>query len=58
MMVRRTGLNRAAQEWGGWSDFYMLSKHYAHALPAQLEQASDELASIALEGEKEEPPNN
>jgi len=48
-MVRRTGLTRAAQEWGGWSDFNMLSKHYAHALPAQLEQASDELASIALE---------
>lgn len=45
-MIRRLGLTRAAQEWGGWSDFAMLSRYYAHALPAQLSQASDELASI------------
>jgi integrase len=49
-MVRRKGITRAAQEWGGWSDFQMLSKYYAHALPAGLEVASDELASIADEG--------
>jgi len=48
-MVRRKGLTRAAQEWGGWSDFNMLSRHYAHALPAQLMEASDELASMADE---------
>jgi integrase len=59
-MVRRTGLTRAAQEWGGWSDFNMMSRHYAHALPAGLTQAADELASIALEGDndngREDPP--
>jgi integrase len=48
-MVRRLGLTRAAQEWGGWSDFAMLSKYYAHALPAGLDQAADELASIVGE---------
>lgn len=46
-MIRRTGITRAAQEWGGWSDFAMLSKYYAHALPPQLTEASDELASMA-----------
>lgn len=45
-MVRRVGLTRAAQEWGGWSDFEMLSRYYAHALPPGLCQAADELASI------------
>lgn len=45
-MVRRIGITRAAQEWGGWSDFSMISRYYAHALPAGLEHASDELASI------------
>jgi integrase len=59
-MVRRTGLTRAAQEWGGWSDFNMMSRHYAHALPAGLTQAADELASIVLEGDndngREDPP--
>lgn len=49
-MVRRKGITRAAQEWGGWSDFLMISRFYAHALPAGLEQASDELASISDEG--------
>jgi len=53
-MVRRIGLTRAAQEWGGWSDYNMMSKHYAHALPAGLAQASDELASIV----DEKPPEN
>lgn len=48
-MVRRIGLTRAAQEWSGWSDFQMLSKYYAHALPPQLAEASDELASIVEE---------
>lgn len=46
-MVRRTGLTRAAQEWGGWSDYNMMTRYYAHALPAQLDQAADELASMA-----------
>jgi len=45
-MVRRRGITRAAQEWGGWSDFDMLSRYYAHALPPGLDQAADELASI------------
>jgi len=59
-MIRRTGLTRAAQEWGGWSDFNTLSKYYAHALPAQLGQAADELASIALEADNDnggDPPS-
>jgi integrase len=49
-MVRRLGLTRAAQEWGGWSDFNTLSRYYAHALPHGLDLAADELASIATEG--------
>lgn len=49
-MVRRTGLTVAAQHWGGWSDFSMMQKYYAHALPAGLDQAADELASMADEG--------
>lgn len=53
-MVRRLGLTRAAQEWGGWSDFATLSRYYAHALPAQLEQAARELESIVDEA----PPAN
>jgi integrase len=53
-MVRRTGLTVAAQRWSGWSSFTMMEVHYAHALPAGLTQAADELASIALEGQ--EPP--
>jgi integrase len=48
-MVRRLGLTRAAQEWGGWSDFQMLSLYYAHALPPGFAQAADELASIVGE---------
>ncbi len=48
-MVRRRGLTRAAQEWGGWSSFTMMERHYAHALPAGLTEASDELASIVDE---------
>lgn len=48
-MVRRTGLTRAAQEWGGWSDWSMLSRFYAHALPGGLEQAAEELSSIVDE---------
>jgi integrase len=53
-MVRRTGLTVAAQRWSGWSSFTMMEVHYAHALPAGLTQAADELASIALEGQEEE----
>jgi integrase len=48
-MVRRTGLTVAAQTWGGWSSFTMMELHYAHALPARLVDAADELASIAEE---------
>ena len=48
-MIRRLGLTRAAQEWGGWSDFNTLSKYYAHALPAGLHLAADEIASITGE---------
>jgi integrase len=48
-MVRRIGITRAAQEWGGWTNFSMLSRYYAHALPPGLEQAADELASIVDE---------
>jgi len=50
-MVRRTGLTVAAQHWGGWSDFAMLQKYYAHALPAGLDQAADELSSMAGPGD-------
>jgi integrase len=57
-MVRRKGITRAAQEWGGWSDFQMLSKYYAHALPAGLEQAADELASIVDEHSGGDSPSN
>lgn len=52
-MIRRVGITRAAQEWGGWSDFAMLSKYYAHALPPQLAQAAEELESIV-----DEPAHN
>ncbi len=57
-MVRRTGLTVAAQHWGGWSDFSMMQKYYAHALPPGLDQASDELASMAANdnGDRPEPP--
>lgn len=57
-MVRRKGITRAAQEWGGWSDFQMLSKYYAHALPAGLEQAADELSSIVDEDKGGAPPSS
>lgn len=62
-MVRRIGLTRAAQEWGGWSDFATLSRYYAHALPAQLEQAARELESIVDEDRpantnRAEPPSD
>jgi integrase len=56
-MVRRIGLTRAAQEWGGWSDFMCLQKFYAHALPPGLDQAADELASIVDEHEPSSPRN-
>jgi hypothetical protein len=40
----------------------MMEVHYAHALPAGLDQAADELASIALEGQPPTagggPPSN
>ncbi len=52
-MVRRKGLTLAAQRWGGWSSFTMMELYYAHALPARLGEASDELASMA-----EEPSND
>lgn len=59
-MVRRTGLTVAAQRWAGWSSFTMMERYYAHALPAQLGQAADELSSIVLEGDndngREDPP--
>lgn len=57
-MVRRTGLTVAAQHWGGWSDFSMMQKYYAHALPAGLDQAADELSSMAANdnGDEEPPP--
>ena len=50
-MVRRTGLTVEAQRWGGWSSFTMMERHYAHALPPRLHQASDELASMAPEND-------
>jgi integrase len=56
-MVRRIGLTRGAQEWGGWSNFTMLSRFYAHALPPGLAQASDELASIVDDEAGGAPPN-
>jgi len=57
-MVRRTGLTVAAQHWGGWSDFAMMQRYYAHALPAGLDQAADELSSMAANdnGDDEPPP--
>lgn len=45
VMIRRTGITRAAQEWGGWSDFATMSRYYAHALPVQLGQCATELDS-------------
>lgn len=59
-LVRRKGLTVAAQRWGGWSSFTMMQKYYAHALPADLLDASDELASIADEPGNDnggEPPS-
>lgn len=55
-MVRRTGLTVAAQSWGGWSDFSMMQKYYAHALPAGLDQAADELSSMAANDNGDQPP--
>lgn len=55
-MVRRTGLTVAAQHWGGWSDFSMMQKYYAHALPPGLDQAADELSSMAANDNGDEPP--
>lgn len=55
-MVRRKGLTVAAQKWGGWSSFTMMELHYAHALPARMVDASDELASIAEEALPGEVP--
>lgn len=55
-MVRRTGLTVGAQHWGGWSDFAMMQKYYAHALPAGLDQPSDELSSMAANDNDDEPP--
>jgi integrase len=55
-MVRRTGLTVAAQHWGGWSDFSMMQKYYAHALPAGLDQAADELSSMAANDNGDDPP--
>jgi len=55
-MVRRTGLTVAAQHWGGWSDLAMLQRYYAHALPAGLDQAADELSSMAANDNDDEPP--
>lgn len=55
-MVRRTGLTVAAQHWGGWSDFAMLQRYYAHALPAGLDQAADELSSMAANDNDDDPP--
>jgi integrase len=55
-MVRRTGLTVAAQHWGGWSDFSMMQKYYAHALPAGLDQAADELSSMAFNDNGDELP--
>ncbi len=54
-MVRRTGLTVAAQHWGGWSDFSMMQKYYAHALPAGLDQAADELSSMAANDNGDDP---
>jgi integrase len=55
-MVRRTGLTVGAQHWGGWSDFSMMQKYYAHALPAGLDQVADELSSMAANDNDDEPP--
>ena len=54
-MVRRTGLTVAAQHWGGWSDFAMMQKYYAHALPPGLDGAADELASMAMNDNADAP---
>ena len=51
-MIRRRGLTRAAQEWGGWSNFTMMERFYAHALPPGLEEASDDLGSMADDDER------
>lgn len=45
--VRKTGLTPGVQTWGGWSDFSMMSRYYAHALPAGLSEVADELGSMA-----------
>lgn len=46
-MVQRIGLTPGAQKWGGWSSFAMMEKHYAHALPAALEECAAELDAWA-----------
>jgi len=45
-MVRKTGLTPGAVAWGGWSDFNMLQRYYAHELPPQLTECADALASM------------
>lgn len=48
-MIRRTGITVTAQKWFGWSNFKMMERVYAHALPPQLEDGARELESIAEE---------
>ena len=49
VMIRRTGITRQAQEWGGWLDVKTMQDFYAHVLPARLGDVAAELDSWASE---------
>jgi integrase len=46
-IVRRTGITPAACRFAGHTSPAMMARTYAHALPAQLEEVTDALESIA-----------